>query len=175
MSDQGNAHISKLTQKMATRYIDAVILGLNDALVELTGALAGFTIGLHNSKLIILAGITTGVAATLSMTASEFLAKEVETRQNNSYFAAFCTGSAYLVTTAILLLPFFIFPQPFMALIISFVFAALIIVAFTYTSSKIRHTSFMRDCLQMIVISFSVAALSFFISWLAKSWWNIDI
>lgn len=175
MSEESSLNISKETQKMASRYIDAVILGLNDALVELTGALAGFTIGLHNSKLIILAGITTGVAATLSMTASEFLAKEVETRKTNSYIAALCTGGAYLGATAILLLPFFIFPQPFTALIISFIFAALIIVGFTYTASKIRNTSFKHDCIQMLAISFSVSALSFLISWLAKSWWNIDI
>lgn len=175
MSDESTLHMSKSAQKVASRYIDAVILGLNDALVELTGALAGFTIALHNSKLIVLAGITTGVAATLSMAASEFLAKEVETRQNNSYFAAFCTGSAYLGATAILLLPFFIFAEPLTALVISFIFAALIIIAFTYIASKIRHTSFAHDCIQMLVISFGVAALSFFISWLAKLWWNIDI
>lgn len=175
MADESNSTVSDLTKKVATRYIDAVILGLNDALVELTGALAGFTIGLHNSKLIILAGITTGVAATLSMTASEFLAKEVETRRDNSYFAAFCTGAAYLATTAILLTPFFIFAEPLGALIVSFVFAALIIMGFTYTSSRIRHTSFVHDCLRMLIISFGVASLSFLISWLAKTWWNIDI
>ena len=175
MADDSEAHIAKLTRRMASRYIDAVILGLNDALVELIGALAGFTIGLHNSKLIILAGITTGVSATLSMAASEFLAKEAETRQNNSYFAAFCTGSAYLVTTAILLLPYFIFTNPFIALIVSFIFAVLIIIAFTYTASKIRHTSLIHDCLQMLAISFNIAAISFLISWLAKFWWNIEI
>lgn len=175
MSDENNAHISKLTQKMASRYIDAVILGLNDALVELTGALAGFTIGLHNSKLIILAGITTGVAATLSMTASEFLAKEVDTSRANSYFAAFCTGSAYLITTAILLFPFLIFPEPFTALIVSFIFAVMIIAGFTYCASKIRHEPFVSSFLKMVTISLSVAVLSFLISWLAKTWWNIDV
>lgn len=175
MSDESNAQATSLTKKMASRYLDAVILGLNDSLVELTGALAGFTIGLHESKLIILAGITTGVAATLSMTASEFLAKEADTTKHNSYFAAFCTGSAYLITTAILLLPFFIFPQPYTALCLSLIFAALIIVAFTYVATKIRHTSFLRGCTEMLAISFSVAALSFLISWFAKSWWNIDI
>ena len=175
MSDDSNAQTANLTKKMASRYLDAVILGLNDALVELTGALAGFTIALHSSQLIILAGITTGVAAILSMTASEFLAKEAENRQNNSYFAAFCTGAAYLITTAILLLPFFVFPKPLTALLFSFIFAALIIIAFTYKGSKIRHSSFMRNCLQMLIITFSVSALSFFISWLAKTWWGIDV
>lgn len=175
MSDESNGQTTSLTKKMASRYLDAVILGLNDALVELTGALAGFTIALHSSQLIILAGVTTGVAATLSMTASEFLAKEAETRQNNSYFAAFCTGAAYLVTTAILLLPFFVFPKPFTSLIFSFIFAALIIIGFTYVGSKIRHASFLRNCLQMLLITFSVSALSFFISWVAKTLWGIDV
>lgn len=175
MPDARSEHISKLKQRIAARYLDAVILGLNDALVELTGALAGFTIGLHNSQLIILAGITTGVAATLSMAGSEFLAKEAESRQNNSYFAAFCTGAAYLITTTILLLPYFIFSKPFTALVFSFIFAALIIIGFTYVGSKIRHSSFLRNCLQMLVITFSVSALSILISWLAKLWWNIEI
>lgn len=175
MPDASNSEFSKVTQKVAARYIDAVILGLNDALVELTGALAGFTIALHDSKLIILAGITTGVAATLSMAGSEFLAKEAESRRNNSYFAAFCTGMAYLATTAILLLPYFIFAKPLVALVFSFIAAALIIIAFTYASARIRHTFFMHDCLQMLLISFSVAAISFFISWLAKTWWNIEV
>lgn len=172
---ENNIDIQKITKKVASRYMDAVILGLNDALVELTGALAGFTIGLHNNKLIILAGITTGVAATLSMTASEFLSKEVETGHRNSYFAAACTGLAYLCTTAILLVPFFFISQPITALLVSFFLAALIITAFTHTTSRIRGTSFKHDCLQMLIISFGVASLSFFISWCAKSWWNIDI
>lgn len=175
MPEENSGIFSNATQKMASRYLDAVILGLNDALVELTGALAGFTVALHDSRLIILAGITTGVAATLSMAASEFLAKEAETRQNNSYFAAFCTGIAYLLTTAILLLPYFIFTLPFTALIFSFIAAALIIIGFTYVAAKIRHVSFIKGCLKMLAISFSVAALSFLISWLAKSWWNIEI
>lgn len=167
--------VKNLTQKVASRYIDAVILGLNDALVELVGALAGFAIGLQNNKLIILAGITTGIAATLSMTASEFLAKEAESGHRNSYFAAFCTGMAYLATTAILLIPFFIFSHPLEALPVSFLFAALIIIVFTRATSKIRGTSFKHDCAQMLIISFGVGALSFFISWCAKIWWNIEI
>lgn len=172
---ESNSPLDKLSKKTASQYMDAVILGLNDALVELTGALAGFSIALHNSRLIILAGITTGVAATLSMTASEFLAKEVEPGTRNAYLSAFCTGMAYLCTTAILLIPFILISQPLAALPVSFVLAALIIIAFTRTTSRIRGTSFKHDCLQMLAISFGVAVLSFFISWCAKSWWNLDI
>ena len=47
-----------------------MVLGLNDALVELTGTIAGLTFVLTNTTLIAMAGIITGIAATLSMAAS---------------------------------------------------------------------------------------------------------
>ncbi len=55
------------------RYVGSVVLGLNDALVELTGALAGFTLALANSRIIAMAGLITGIAASLSMAASEYI------------------------------------------------------------------------------------------------------
>lgn len=54
-------------------YMGSVVLGLNDALVEFTGALAGFTLALSDSKLIALTGSITGIAAALSMASSEYL------------------------------------------------------------------------------------------------------
>ena len=40
------------------KYVGSVVLGLNDALVELTGALAGLTLALQNGPLIALTGST---------------------------------------------------------------------------------------------------------------------
>ncbi len=51
------------------RYVGSVVLGLNDALVELTGALAGLTLALQNTRLIAVTGMITGIAAALSMIA----------------------------------------------------------------------------------------------------------
>ena len=48
-------------------YIGSIVLGLNDALVELTGALAGLTLALQNTRLIAVAGLITGIAAAFSM------------------------------------------------------------------------------------------------------------
>ncbi len=59
-------------------YICSVVLGLNDALVELTGALAGFTLALQDTKLIALTGSLAGIAAALSMGASEYLSTKAE-------------------------------------------------------------------------------------------------
>ncbi len=157
------------------RFISAMVLGLNDAVVEMTGALAGFTMALPNNRLIALAGLTTGVAATLSMAASEFLAQRAEQRPGRPMLAAAYTGLTYLVTVALLLLPYFVCASPFLALAICLFNAALIIMLFTWVISRIRKSSFWRGCLEMLGISFSVAAIAFCISWGAHLLWRIEI
>lgn len=157
-----------------TRYIGPIVLGMNDALVEMTGALAGFTMALGNNKLIALAGLTTGVAATLSMAAAEFLAKEAASARQ-PWKAACYTGTSYLVTVALLLLPFFLLTEPLKALTICLLTATIIIFFLTMLVSRIRQTCFWIYFLKMLAISFSVAAISFLISWCARIWWGIEI
>lgn len=170
-------NISSLQGRLASRqsahYISAVVLGMNDALVELTAALAGFTIGLHDNRLIILAGITTGVAATLSMAAAEFLSKEADETRMSSWGAALATGFAYLVTVAILLGPYLVIQKPLAALAVSLFLAFLIIFCFTFAISRIRGTYFWPAFVKMLVISACVAAIAFVISWGAKMLWDL--
>ncbi len=171
--------ISRRKEKAAdpangTSYIGAVVLGLNDALVELTGALAGFTMALPNCRLILLAGFTTGVAATLSMAAAEFLSQQTD-KGTNSYVAAFYTGFAYLITVSLLLLPFALLETPILALAMCLGIAACIIMVFTWCISRICHTSFAKNFTQMLLLSFSVAFIAFFISWGAKLFWGINV
>lgn len=155
-------------------YIGAIVLGLNDALVELTGALAGFTMALHDNRLIALAGLTTGVAATLSMAASEFLAKEADPNARHPYTAAIYTGITYLITVAFLLLPYFALDNPYLALACCLLTAAAIITVFTFSVAKIRKQPFWSNCIRMLCISFSVSAIAFSISWVAKYLWGLN-
>lgn len=156
-------------------YISAIILGLNDALIEMTGALAGFTMVLPDNRTIVLAGLTTGVAATLSMSASEYLAQEAEKNALKPLIAAAITGTAYLITVAILLTPFVIIKNPFWALSLCIAFAVLLIFLFTFCESFIRQQSFCQLCLRMLCISFGVALLSFFLSWAANYYWGVHL
>lgn len=167
--------IADMARQGGAGYISAMVLGLNDALVELTGALAGFTMALPDNKLIILAGLTTGVAATLSMAAAEYLSQKSAPGPTKPYTAALFTGVTYLITVALLLLPYFIFARPFTALAFCLATAALIIMIFTWCVAKIRKTSFLRDCVQMLSISFTVAAISFAIIWGANKLWGINV
>ncbi|PKL58828.1 MAG: rubrerythrin family protein, partial [Methanomicrobiales archaeon HGW-Methanomicrobiales-5] len=57
------------------KYVGSVVLGLNDALVEFTGTLAGLTFAIQNTQIIAVVGLVMGVAASLSMAASEYLSQ----------------------------------------------------------------------------------------------------
>jgi len=157
------------------KYIGSMVLGLNDALVELTGALAGFTLALGSNTTVGLAGFITGVSATLSMAASEYLSKKADPSEKHPLKAAVYTGIAYLITVAVLLLPYTLFTSPFLALGFCLFNAACIIAAFTFFVSVVRRETFRPQFLEMICISFGVAAISFLIGWAAKTWIGIEM
>lgn len=91
-------------------YVGAMVLGLNDALVELTGAIAGVTFALANTRLVAMTGIITGISATLSMAASNYLAERADGNEKALKSSVY-TGAAYLVTVALLVLPYLLFPN----------------------------------------------------------------
>lgn len=155
--------------------ISAIVLGMNDALVELTGTLAGFTMALPGNRVIVLAALTTGIAAGLSMAASEFLSQKNGRERRGAAICAFLTGLSYLLTMAALVTPYVLLSSPWAALCCSLLIATLIIIVFTLAISRMRGSSFRRDCLEMLLISFGVAAIAFGMAWAAQSWWGIEL
>lgn len=156
-------------------YIGSMVLGLNDALVELTGALAGFTLAMQNTRLIGMAGMITGVAASLSMAASEYLSQKSEIESKNPLSAALYTGSTYIFVVVVLVLPFFLVTSYYLALGITLSAVILIILFFSYFVAVIKEISFRRFFLEMAGISMGVALVSFFIGWMARLLFKIEI
>jgi len=157
------------------RYAGSVVLGLNDALVELTGALAGFTLALQDVKLIALSGLITGIAASLSMAASEFLSTRSEVTEKHPVRAAVYTGIAYIITVLLLVLPYLIIPNYIIDLIITLTIGVLIIAGFNYYISVARDESFKKSFLVMAGLSLSVATFSFVIGYFIRQWLGVDI
>lgn len=155
-------------------YMGSVVLGLNDALVELTGALAGFTFALQNSKIIGVLGLITGIAAAMSMGASEYLSSKHE-KQKNAGKAAGYTAIAYIVTVAFLILPFIVIKKPFVSLIITLVIAVFIIAVFNYYVAVAKDFSFKKRFLEMASISLGVAGASFLIGFIVKTALGVGI
>ncbi len=157
-------------------YIGAMVLGLNDALVELTGTIAGLTFALANTRLVALSAIITGVSATLSMAASNYLAERANGNAN-AFKSSLYTGMAYLVTVALMVLPFLLLPNSLSlaALGIMLATVVLIILLFNLYISIAQDFPFLRRFGEMALISLSVAAISFVIGLLAKSLLGIEV
>ena len=158
------------------RYAGSVVLGLNDALVELTGALAGLTLALQNGKLIALSGLITGIAASLSMAASEYLSTRSEKTDKHPVRAAVYTGIAYIITVTSLTLPYLISPETYLLdLAIALTTGVIIIAVFNYYISVAKGESFRERFVEMAALSLSVAAFSFGIGYLIRLWLGIEV
>jgi len=157
------------------RYAGSVVLGLNDALVELTGALAGFTLALQDTRLISLSGLITGIAASLSMAVSEYLSTRSEKTGKRPLRAALYTGIAYVITVTLLIMPYLILNNYYLDLVISLTTAVLIIAFFNYYISVARDEPFRKRFLEMAGLSLGVAAFSFGIGYLIRIWLGVDV
>ena len=158
------------------QYVGSMVLGLNDALVELTGSLAGFTFALQNARLIALSGLIIGISATFSMASSEFLAARSEGRSDALKSCTY-TGIAYLITVVLLIAPYLIFDtaQYIPALICMLALVIAIIAGFTYYTSVAQGQKFLSRFLEMALISIGVAVVSFFVGVLAKKFLGVDV
>ncbi len=155
------------------QYVGSIVLGLNDALVELTGALAGFTLALGETRIISLAGLVTGISAALSMAASDYLSSKAE-GDSKAGKSAIYTGVAYIITVILLILPFLLLTSKFMALGITLATVVLIIFFFNYYISVAKDLNFKARFLEMTLISLGVATFSFFVGYLLKFVLGVD-
>ena len=158
------------------QYVGSMVLGLNDALVELTGSLAGFAFALQNTRLIALSGLIVGISATFSMASSEFLAARSEGRTDALKSCSY-TGIAYLLTVIALIAPYLIFPttQFIPALVCMLAVVILIIAGFTYYTSVAQDQPFKSRFWEMALISVGVAVVSFIVGILAKKFLGVDL
>ncbi|MEO2154219.1 MAG: VIT1/CCC1 transporter family protein [Nanoarchaeota archaeon] len=151
-----------LVKDKKSEHLSSIVLGINDALIELTGALTGL-VGLFNNNLKIgLSGLTTGIVASLSMAASFYLSKKTETNNNKEVLiAAFHTGLAYIITVLILIFPYFLISNKYFAMILMIINVLLVILFYTFYYSIVKETNFKKEFITMALMSFSVSLLTF--------------
>jgi VIT1/CCC1 family predicted Fe2+/Mn2+ transporter len=149
------------------KYASSAVLGINDAIVEITGALAGITFALRDAKIIAMTGVITGIAASLSMAASEYLSKRSE-GVKNPFKPAFYTGGGYFLTIIFLILPFLFLQDVYLSIALTLISAVIIIFLFTYYISTAKEYSFKKRFFEMFLISMGVAAVSFGIGLLVR-------
>ncbi len=157
-------------------HMGSIVLGLNDALVELSGALAGFTFALQNTLLIGVIGVITGFAATLSMATSEFLSQRHEGKTvSEAIRSCMYTGVAYLFTVTLLVLPYFLIVNPFVSLSVMMLLVLAEIFVFNFYNAVTTGQSFKRSFLEMALISLSVALLSFGVGYMVDRMFTFEL
>ncbi len=174
-----------MKRRVDRTYLGSIVLGLNDALVELTGVLAGLTLALQNSEIILISGFITGFAASLSMAGSEYLSTKAECNHTKKdkkagickspSSAAIYTGIAYFFTVLFLLFPYLILNNVFYALGWTLVNAILVITGYTYYASREKGESFSRRFFEMLAISMGVAIISFGMGYLVRLFVGVSV
>ena len=180
IADDEDRHESELIGMLDDERLNnmgAIVLGLNDALVELTGALAGFTFALGDCLKIAKLGLITGLAAAMSMAASAFLSARAESQaggtdgesgDDGALKTAAYTGIAYVLTVIVLVSPYALIENATLALAAMLMGAFGIIAFFNFYLSVARDTSFKRGFFEMAGISTTVALISYGIGYLLK-------
>ncbi len=186
LAEEEDAHelaLIGMLQEGKLQYIGSVVLGLSDALVELTGALAGLTFAFANMQMVALAGLIMGIAAAFSMGASEFLSTRAEGDERSPLKAGFFTWIAYLLTVAVLVTPFLLLdpngPLQFglephvQALALTFISGLFIVAIFNYYISVAQDQPFKQRFAEMAGILTVVTLISFAIGILLRSWFGL--
>ena len=176
---QESEHELKLIEMLKDKklvYAGAIVLGMNDALVELTGTLSGIALAFDKSIVVGFTGLIMGIAASLSMAGSAYFeAKENPSQIIKPITYSLYTGVSYILTTAILVAPFFIFETMAYSLIMMFICAFLAIISYNFYISVAKDLNFTTRVLQMSMITFGVAIISFLIGYIVKYYFGIEI
>lgn len=173
--DRHEHELVEMLEEEHLKYVGSVVLGLNDALVELTGTLAGLTFALQNTRLTALAGLITGIAASLSMAASEYLSTKSDESGEDPLRSSVYTGIAYIVTVFVLIIPYLIFSHYLVCLGLTIANAILIILVFNYYISVAKDLSFRKRFFEMVSISLGVALISFGIGYLIRVVLGVEV
>jgi len=176
---QETEHEAKLLNMIHDKkllYAGAIVLGMNDALVELTGTLSGTALAFDKSLIVGITGLIMGVAASLSLASSSYLeTKESSESKLSPLTAAFYTGMAYISTTSLLVLPYFIIPSINLALSAMFMSAFIAIVIYNFYIAIAKGQSFYKRTAQMLAVTFSVAFISYLIGYVVHHYFGINV
>ncbi len=153
----------------------SLVLGMHDALVSTLGLVTGLAFADATQYIIILTGIIAAVSAGLSMTASEYLSQKAGGNSTTAMWRGVMTGIAYVFTSALLLVPFVLFRNPFVAVSATYIVGVAIIFGFNYLKSKMNAQKFLPAFIEMLVVCFVVTTVAFIIGESARVLFGISI
>lgn len=153
--------ISQIKEEQV-EFTSSIILGLNDGLIELTGALTGFSFAFAKHEIVALGGFIMGVAAALSMASSAYMQARHE-KGKDPRKAGIYTGISYLLVVLLLIAPYLFIVKVGTAVAVMGVIALSIIAGVSYYTSVLFGRRFRLQFGEMFIFSVGVAAIAFVI------------
>ncbi len=148
------------------KYMSALVLGLADAIVEITAAHAG-ALGSTNSTIVAgVVGLIVGIGASISMASASFLQTKHEVGKSPT-IAALVTGVGYMAAVALMSLPYFITHEIYLAFAASITVAIFLAFVLTFQASVYAGRDFKFEFLQTTALLLGTAALTYLVGkWL---------
>lgn len=144
------------------KHTGALVLGMHDALVEITGILAGLAFAITNTRILILTAFVASVSASLSMAAANYMAQRTENNPE-ALRCALYTGLMYMGTSLVIIAPFCLIANRLWAIGTMVGLAVLIIIGFNLATTcpdarplRTRLTEMLAVCLGVSIISFLI-------------------
>ncbi len=151
-------------------YKSAIILGMHDAIVSLTGLIAGLFFAFTDTNIIVISCVMSSITASLSMGAANYLAVKSVNRAM-ALKSALCTGGAYMATCVLLILPFFV--SMGRAATLAAIIAIAVGIIFTFNLLFYRRHEMWRHFWEMLGICTTVSVIAFAIGEFAHSLFGI--
>jgi VIT1/CCC1 family predicted Fe2+/Mn2+ transporter len=146
--------------ELAVRQLGSIALGVSDAIIELTGVLAGFA-GYTGSPLqVAAAGLIVGVSAALSMAAAAYSQAKHERGKNPRTTATF-TGLFYMLTVLALVAPLLLGAPASIGVALSLACALAILAAFSFYSAVVMERPFLREYLENAAVIMAVSLVGY--------------
>lgn len=156
-------------ESSAVAYISFVVLGLADALVEISGIHAGWLGLFEKTEIAGLAGIIAGGAASLAMASAAFAQAKQGGFKGSARLSAAYTGVSYFVTAVLLATPYFLTSNMIFALGGSLTLAVVILALTTWYSVVIQQKLFMRDFVEILLILFATTIVVFTLGYVVSA------
>ncbi len=154
------------------KYLGYVVLGLADAIIEISGVHAGFLGATNVTILAGMAGLVVGFAASISMAVAVYLqAKQAPAIV--PFRAALLTGITYISTVILQALPFFLTSDIFTAFTASIAVSITLIAGFTYYGAVVRDVESGKEIITNIALTLGTAAATYLFGEILSTWLGI--
>ena len=142
------------------KYLGFIVLGLADAIIEITGVHAGFLGVTSSTTMAGVAGLIVGFAAAISMATAAYLQAKQDT-ERNSFTSAMITGFSYILAVVSLAFPYFLFVSMLAAFIASLIMAMLLTAYFTFFTAVIFERNFGKEFLESTLLTLGTALATY--------------